>query len=1269
MSLRHTLHLKSCILTIHSKWYIIVHMLYTRTRAFAACFACVAFLLPVTVLASIHALDLRPKAVTRPLLRTAAATDGILQSTSLSAGTTDTTPLALGDELTFLLFDGIEITIRVTERTESPLGGESFLGEVSGYDGVKNAVVLQTEEGLTVDIQDFANSRVYTIVSTASGVTVNEIDPSLNTITPTAPIDPGLPSKNRALLSATALGSTPDQASTLVDVLVAYDTPAAAWARQNGGGITNFATMAVQKMNTVLENCGLSSNFRYRLVGVMTVAAEGGADFDGVLATTRSGTGAWAPIKAKRDEVGADIVSTFIDTGSASGTTGLGYSLSSTPISSFSESAYNVCAVRAVSSSHTMTHEVGHNIGAGHATAVNSSEITPGPQLYNYSAGYYFTGTDNVAYHTIMAYNFDGYGNHYSPAPFFSSPNFTYQGTAVGDATHDNVRTIQQTYSAASQWRTQKVPMSYDVYFSPESGATFTDSITVTLTPGKVGLSIRYTLDGSTPNVSSTLYTAPITLTQTTTIRAVTVTDGVAGPVFEATYSVSDLGNGVDAPQLSWRTSDTQPWFFQTSDTWDGIDAVQSMDKGLYSNNEYDLYWNNESWLETTVTGPTHMSFRYKTRKHYGTFTVLVDGTAALTDTTDVSDDIWHLQEISIPQGSHFVKFLFQCWIDIGGGSLQGGRYNGFNGVWLDTVQFDALSRPPTISPETTADESTAYTFQGSQTVTLTPPAGKQGVLYYTTDGSDPTGETQHLYEGPITLTKSTRVRAVFVEGGKEPSAEVGGLYLERHPVQPGEWTTDVEGAKSAAAQDGRLIAVLLADIKTCSWCQRFDPIAESPEFLSWANANGIYLVTADVSRYADAQTAYSWFWDLCEAYTGERSSGYPQMYFVRPASPNTPIAQGLARNDGSSVIGTKLYLDTAESLIAGFASVLGSTVPQAPVCSHTDSLVDSFPITVTLTNPNGSGTMYYTLDGSVPSSSNGSVYSGAITLSDSSKILTAIIWPASGLSSGAYVSHFKTVGDVLGTSGIAWSRSGAVKWREVKNANTLRAGGLMNSSYTATLQGVVTGKGKLVFKYEFNSYSYQNSFEFKKNESRQFRYAYDGTLSRSGIVTNEVSSDITTTFEWIVTVDAPDYDYDDRYTAPSGAWLSNVQWIPEVQAVEIEGVSVPYTWLDGTYPGQGGSSTAYETLAISDTDGDGFLAWQEYLLGTDPKDADSRLFATVRMVDGSPVFGWSHTNVNINAQGFRYVPKGRTSLDDTAGWQPYSSGHRFFKVAIEPIE
>ena len=1213
-------------------------------------------------------IDLRTPPKASSSRRLSSSAGSCLQTATFPAGATATGALSVGDTFAFLLFEDTEILVTLSERMESPLGGEAFIGTVSGYDGVKNAVVLQTAEGLMVDIQDFARTRTYTIVSDASGVTVKEIDPSREIVTPTEPVDPGIPSGR----SGTRLSANPrlqaDQASTLVDVLVAYDTPAASWARQNGGGITNFATMAVQKMNTVLDNCGFATTFRYRLVGVMSVNATGGTDLDGVLSATKNGTGDWAPIKAMRDTVGADIVTTLIDTGSASGTTGLGYSLSSTPLSSFSESAYNVCAIRAVAQSHTMTHEVGHNIGAGHATAVNPDQISPGPQLYDYSAGYYFTGTDGVAYHTIMAYNFDGYGNHYSPAPFFSSPNFTYQDTPVGDATHDNVRTIQQTYSAASQWRAQKVPMSYDVYFSPEGGATFTDSITVTLTPGKAGLPIRYTLDGSMPTTSSTLYTGPITLTQTTTIRAITVTDGNPGPVFEATYSVSDLGNGLDAIQLNWTTSPDYPWTFQTEETYDGVDAVRS---ALFSSGNQ----HGPTWLKTTVTGPTTMSFRYMKKFYSSSFTVTCDSTTLYSDTTAGTSMNWALVEINVPEGVHEVKFSFLQ----GGYYTSGGNYV-FNGIWLDTVQFDALSRPPTISPETTQYESTAYTFQGSQTITLTPPAGRQGVLYYTMDGTDPTGESQLIYDGPITLTKSTRVRAVFVEGGKEPSAEVGGLYLERHPVSPGEWTTNVEGAKTAAAQNGRLIAVLMADRAGCWWSQQFYPIAESAEFLAWARANGVYLVTADTSCNIDAATADSWFWQLRSNYGESGSMGMPTIFFAAPSAPNTAIGKGLARNDGSALVGTELFLNTSESLIAGFASVLGETVPLAPVCSQIETLVDSFPLTLTLTNPNGRGTIYYTLDGSVPTPSNGIPYSNPITITSSDVELYAAVWTDASLSSPVLVKKYTSVSEwangVFGTSGITWHRSGSVDWYQVGSDTTLRTGGLYGSDmYTSTITATVTGKGKLIYRYKAASWSNQNVISHTINGITSWTVKANYSNIPTVTVTNEVTDTGTTTFNWTYTVNDPASDYTSAYYAGdvcvwSGVWIYDLQWIPEGQAdaVEVNGVSVPYTWLDGHYPNQGGSAAAYEALATADSDGDGFPAWQEYLLDTDPTEYASRLYATIRMEGTTPIFGWSHTNANIQALGYQYVPKGRTALDDSDGWQPFTPGHRFFKVAVEPI-
>ena len=147
--------------------------------------------------------DLRtaPKSPSARLL--SASAGSCLQTATLPAGATAAGALSVGDTLAFLLFKDTEIHITLSERMESPLGGEAFIGTVSGYDGVKNAVVLQTADGLTVDIQDFARNRTYTIVSDANGVTVKEIDPSRDVVTPTAPVDPGIQSdRSGTMLSA-----------------------------------------------------------------------------------------------------------------------------------------------------------------------------------------------------------------------------------------------------------------------------------------------------------------------------------------------------------------------------------------------------------------------------------------------------------------------------------------------------------------------------------------------------------------------------------------------------------------------------------------------------------------------------------------------------------------------------------------------------------------------------------------------------------------------------------------------------------------------------------------------------------------------------------------------------------------------------------------------------------------------------------------------------------------------------------------------------------
>lgn len=627
-----------------------------------------------SAVASEIALDLRPRAVRTRGVAVPRATQteeeaGTLRQTVLDAGAASTGSLAVGDVLRLSVYDDVSLLLTLVAREEAPLARASFQAEVSGANW-RDAVVTETDAGLLVTATDPASGLVYAVVSSDDRVTVREIDPHALPVVDGGVRVPELDAVRDGVPTKRSAAST-DQASTVVDMLVAYDRPAAAWAKANGGGVTNLAQQCVARMNGALANNGLDAAFRFRLVGVMAVDADGDGNLNDTLDKVTQKTGAWAAVSAMRDAVGADVVSTMVDTGSAYGTTGLGWSLTQTTESgmrNFSEHAYNVLSVRAAAQSHVMAHETGHNMGAGHADAQTSS---PGPQSFIYSRGFYFTGTDKRAYHTVMAYNNDRYGNSYDPAPLFSDPDNAWAGVPAGDETHDNAQVLSRTYAAVAQFRAQKVALTYDVFFSPEGGALFSDSVTVTLTPGKAGLAIRYTTDGSDPTAThGSLYTSPLTLTKTTTIRAATVTDGTAGPVYAATYYKSDLGAALNAPQLVWNTSADYPWTAQATNTYDGTLAVQSaaLPKGTV----------NRTWLSTTVTGPTKMSFRYRAMMYSSSFRVYLDSSVAW-QTADAVDD-WTLVEVDVPTGVHAVKFEYE----------QRGYYFDptFCGVWLDDVRW-----------------------------------------------------------------------------------------------------------------------------------------------------------------------------------------------------------------------------------------------------------------------------------------------------------------------------------------------------------------------------------------------------------------------------------------------------------------------------------------------------------------------------------------------------------------------------------------------------
>ena len=73
--------------------------------------------------------------------------------------------------------------------------------------------------------------------------------------------------------------------------------------------------------------------------------------------------------------------------------------------------------------------------------------------------------------------------------------------------------------------------------FSLEEG-TYDSEQTVTITCPTAGVSIYYTIDGSTPTTSSLLYSDPITLSSTTTLKAISAIYGETSGVRTATYTI-----------------------------------------------------------------------------------------------------------------------------------------------------------------------------------------------------------------------------------------------------------------------------------------------------------------------------------------------------------------------------------------------------------------------------------------------------------------------------------------------------------------------------------------------------------------------------------------------------------------------------------------------------------------------------------------------------------------------------------------------------------
>lgn len=132
--------------------------------------------------------------------------------------------------------------------------------------------------------------------------------------------------------------------------------------------------------------------------------------------------------------------------------------------------------------------------------------------------------------------------------------------------------------------------------FSFESGA-YATSLSVELSCATDGASIYYTIDGTTPNASSTPYTGPISVTTTTTIKAVAIKDGELSNYSIANYYIKkDVVLNIDDKSLPFGDSYTI-----TSGTYSTRDVQTDGEVSISSSNPSVVSVNGLSITATAV--------------------------------------------------------------------------------------------------------------------------------------------------------------------------------------------------------------------------------------------------------------------------------------------------------------------------------------------------------------------------------------------------------------------------------------------------------------------------------------------------------------------------------------------------------------------------------------------------------------------------------------------------------------------------------------------